>query len=96
MEQTMAVAAVLALLSGTLWWLRRRALPGVALPAKRGGRRLELLERLALAPQQVLYLVRFDDHALLLASSPTGCSLIERVPTEGIGDRLIRAGEDDR
>jgi len=96
MEQTMAVAAVLALLSGTLWWLRRRALPGVALPGKRGGRRLELLERLALAPQQVLYLVRYEDHALLLASSPAGCALIERVPLERTGNRAIGAREEGR
>jgi len=95
-EQTMAVAAVLALLFGTLWWLRRRGLAGVALPGKHGGRRLESLEHLALGPQQVLHLVRLQDHALLLASSPAGCVLIERVPVERIDNREMRAGGVDR
>jgi flagellar biogenesis protein FliO len=89
--QTTAVAAVLALLAGTFWWLRRRGLAGVAWPGKRGGRRLESLERLALGPQQVLHLVRFEDHTLLLASSPAGWVLIER-----IDNGEVRAPEVDR
>lgn len=75
----MAVAAVLALLVGTLWWLRRRGLAGAMLPGRRGGRRLESLERLALGPAQVLHLVRVENHTLLLASSPSGCVLLERI-----------------
>jgi len=94
--QTMAVAAVLALLAATLWWLRRRGRDGAASPGKRGGRRLESLERLALGPQQVLHLVRSRDHALLLAFSPAACVLIERVPMERIDHREVPAGEVDR
>jgi flagellar biosynthetic protein FliO len=77
MQQIAAVAAILALLLGVLWWLRKR---GFAVPAFAGGRsparRLECLERVALGPQQTLHLVRLGDRALLVAASPAGCSLL--------------------
>jgi len=77
-QQAAAVALVLALLGATLWWLRRR---GIAMPAmgrKPGSRRLESLERLPLGPQQTLHLVRVGQTALLLASSASGCALVQR------------------
>jgi flagellar protein FliO/FliZ len=78
-SQLGAVGLVLGLLGAALWWLRRR---GVGLPvaARRAGRRMECLERLPLGPQHMLYLVRVGDTALLLASSPGGCSLVQRYP----------------
>jgi len=76
--QATAVTAVLALLLGVLFWLRRRGLAAVVLPGRHGARRLESIERLALGPQQVLHVVRFQNHTLLLACSPGGCVLIER------------------
>jgi flagellar biosynthetic protein FliO len=75
-EQMAAVAGVLALLVVTLWWLRRRGFAGVRLGRRPAGRRLECLERLPLSPQHTLHLVRLGDAALLVASSPAGCSLI--------------------
>lgn len=80
--QMTAVAAVLALLVGTLWWLRRRGLAVSPFAARRSGRRLESLERLPLGPQHVLYLVRFQDRALLVAASPAGCVLLEQTPIQ--------------
>jgi len=78
-EQLAAVAGVLGLLLGCLWWLRRRNLvTGTA--RRRGERRLELLERLPLGPQHSLHLVRVDQTTLVVASSPSGCSLVERCP----------------
>jgi flagellar biosynthetic protein FliO len=77
-QQTGAVAAVLALLLLTLWWLRRRGLAGITLGRKSAGRRMESLERLPLGPQHALHLVRLGDSALLISSSPAGCSLIHR------------------
>ena len=80
-QQIAAVGAVLALLGATLWWLRRRGIAG-ALPGRRtAGRkiamkRLEHLERLALGPQHTLHLVRLGGRELLLASTPSGCTLI--------------------
>jgi flagellar biosynthetic protein FliO len=77
-QQAGAVAAVLALLLLTLWWLRRRGLTGMTLGRKNIARRLENLERLPLGPQHALHLVRFGGSALLISSSPAGCALIHR------------------
>ena len=79
-QQAVAVVAVLGLLAATLWWLRRRGLAGVVLGRKPGGRRLEALERLSLGPHHTLHLVRLGETALLLALSPTGCTLVQSVP----------------
>ncbi len=75
-QQITAVAGVLALLVGTLWWLRRHGFTTANLGKRPSGRRLECLERLPLGPQQTLHLVRLGNTALLLASSPAGCSLV--------------------
>ncbi len=86
-QQTGAVALVLALLLLSLWWLRKRGFAGVAgglpLARKANARRLESLERLPLGPQHTLHLVRFDGAALLISASPSGCALVHRV--EGAG-----------
>jgi flagellar biogenesis protein FliO len=77
-QQTGAVAAVLALLLLFLWWLRRRGVAGMTLGRKSAVRRLENLERLPLGPQHALHLVRLGGSALLISSSPAGCALIHR------------------
>ena len=77
-QQMAAVAVVLVLLAAALWWLRRRGVAGFAFPARRTGRAMESLERLALGPHHVLHLVRFQDRVLLLAASPSGCSLLDQ------------------
>lgn len=77
-QQTGAVAAVLALLLLTLWWLRRRGLAGIPLGRKTAERRMQSLERLPLGPQHALHLVRLGQSALLISSSPAGCALIHR------------------
>lgn len=76
-QQMTAVAIVLLLLGATLWVLRRRGFAGVALGNKSSARRIECLERLPLGPQHTLHLVRVDEIELLLALSPSGCSLVE-------------------
>jgi flagellar biosynthetic protein FliO len=78
MGQLAAVAGVLGLLVAALWWLRRHGF-AVSTPRGRSARRLEALERLPLGPQQSLHLVRVGDTALLVASSPAGCVLLERL-----------------
>ena len=80
MQQTAAVAGVLLLLGGTLWWLRRRGFAGLALGKKSSVRRLECLERLPLGPQHTLHLVRLGETALLLATSSAGCALVQSFP----------------
>ena len=87
-QQVAAVAAVLALLGATLWWLRRRGFATLAMGRKPGGRRMESLERLALGPQQTLHLVRVGRTALLLASSATGCALVRSFSCAEIAGEL--------
>jgi len=79
-QQMAAVAVVLLLLGATLWVLRRRGIASVSLCSKARGRRIQCLERVSLSPQHALHLVRVDENELLLASSPSGCSLVERLP----------------
>ena len=76
-QQMAAVAVVLLLLGATLWVLRRRGFAGLALGNKSAGRRIECLERLPLGPHHTLHLVRVGETELLLALSPSGCSLVE-------------------
>jgi len=75
-QQMAAVAVVLLLLGATLWALRRRSFAGVTLGNKAAGRRIECLERIPLGPQHTLHLVRVGETELLLALSPSGCSLV--------------------
>ena len=75
-QQMAAVAVVLFLLGGTLWILRRRGLAGVSVGNRAASRRMRCLERLPLGPQHTLHLVRVGETELLLASSPSGCSLV--------------------
>ena len=83
-RQVAAVVAVLSLLVGTLWWLRKRGIAGV-LPGRRSAaRRLECLERLPLGPHHMLHLVRVGDTSLLVASSPGGCALVQSFPSSQI------------
>ena len=85
--QVAAVAGVLTLLVGTLWWLRRRGIAGV-LPARRKAtRRLECLERLPLGPHHTLHLVRVGETAFLVASSPGGSALLQSFPSSEIDGR---------
>jgi flagellar biosynthetic protein FliO len=90
--QFAAVAAVLALAAATSWWLRRRGLAGPLMPRKAGGRRLESVGRLPLGPQQTLHLVRLGERALLVASAPSGCVLLQTVDWQEIensGEALV-------
>ena len=76
-REVASVAAVLCLLGAVLWVLRRRgwAAPG---PLRRArGRRMECVERLALGPQHAIHLIRLGGRGLLIASSPSGCALME-------------------
>jgi hypothetical protein len=51
------------------------------------GRKLECLERLPLGPQHTLHLVRLGDTALLVASSPGGCSLVRSLRASELAAR---------
>ena len=81
-EQMTAVALVLTILGTALWWLRRRGLAVMTMPRRHGERRMECLERLALGPQHTLHLVRLGTSELLVASSPSGCTLLKDLGRE--------------
>lgn len=79
-QQAISVLLVLAMLAGTLWFLRSRGLAQYRGPARRkSARHLETIARVALAPQHSVHLVRVLDHAVVLAVSPSGCTVIENV-----------------
>jgi flagellar biosynthetic protein FliO len=86
-QQMAAVAVVLLLLGATLWVLRRRGLAGISLGNRISARRMQCLERLPLGPQHTLHLVRVGETELLLASSPSGCSLVQK-----LAGRVAEAG----
>jgi len=78
MDPMPAVLAVLAVLGAALWWLRKKGTGGWFRPElRRKTRRLQSMERLALAPNHLLHLVRVDDRVLLIAQSPSGLALME-------------------
>jgi flagellar biosynthetic protein FliO len=83
-QQMAAVGLVLLLLGASLWVLRRRGIAGISLAGRPAKRRLECLERMPLGPQHTLHLVRVDGRELLVAASPSGCTLLERPPAEGL------------
>jgi flagellar biogenesis protein FliO len=78
-RQVMAISGVLLLLGAALWWLRRKGLAQYGGRPSTGARKrnLESVERLALGPQHSLHLVRMAGRALLVATSPTGCAVVE-------------------
>ena len=77
-QQYLAVTAVLVVLGGGLWWLRRHGYAAPAIGSRRG-RSLEPLERLALSPQHSLHLVRVGEAEVLLACSPGGCAVVREL-----------------
>jgi flagellar biogenesis protein FliO len=80
-QQALAILLVLALLAAALWFLRSRGLAHYRGAVRRNSTtHLEAIARLPLTPQHSVHLVRVSDHAVLLALSPTGCTLVERVP----------------
>src|SRR5690348_4359514 len=79
-QQALGVLLVLGLLAGTLWWLRNRGLAQFAgTPRRRKSGRMECIERLPLSPTHSLHFVRIGDRAVVLATSPSGCQVVESV-----------------
>ena len=80
-QQVLAIFLVLALLGGALWFLRSRGFAHYRGPVRRkSARHLEPIARLPLTPHHSVHLIRVSDHTVLLALSPSGCTLIERLP----------------
>jgi|SRR5271169_231756 len=95
-QQVLAVFLVLALLAATLWLLRSRGLAHYRGPARRkSAKHLESIARLPLAPQHSVHLVRVADHAILLALSPSGCTMIERLAWNPSAETVIASCDGD-
>ncbi len=81
-RQALGVLAVLAMLGGALWWLRRKGVAQFALKTGGGSRARSrrVIERLALTPQHSLHLVQVGERTVLVAASPGGCSILDSLP----------------
>jgi flagellar biosynthetic protein FliO len=88
-QQLFIVAAILGILCGGLWLLKRKgwARPAIRRTRPDGQPRLEVIDRLVLTPHHSLHLVRMADRTLLVGLSPNGCNLLESAPgaTPGLG-----------
>ena len=85
-QQVLGVLFVLALLGGTLWWLRSRGMAqfGLKIPGGSGkSRSLKVIERLPLGPQHSLFLVETSGGTVLVATSPAACAILDRFPKTG-------------
>jgi hypothetical protein len=90
-----AVVAVMAALALGLWWLRKKGARGwLTARTGRAARRMESMERLALAPHHTLHLVRLDDRTILVAQSPAGLALIEGAALSA--PQVLRAAAEGR
>ena len=89
-QQVLAVVAVLALLGGALWWLRRKGVAQFTVRGPGAGKTksMRVVERLALTPQHSLFLVRVAGRTMLIAASPGGCSILDGVAAELADERM--------
>ena len=80
LEQITMIFVVFALLGGMLWVLRNKGMASFRFGRKsfRGGKQLEIIERLPLTASHSIHLVRFADRTLLIGVAPGGCTLLER------------------
>ncbi len=91
-RQVVAIAVVFGLL-GLAWWLLRRqglARLGGGARGRKGLRRLEAVERLALSPHHALHLVRVGERVLLIGVHASGCTLLESLPGRELDERAVR------
>jgi LPXTG-motif cell wall-anchored protein len=77
--QLFAVAGVLILLGGSLYFLRRKGIARVGFRSAglANGRQLQSIERLPLTSQHSLHLIRVYGRTVLIAVSPGGCSVLD-------------------
>jgi flagellar biosynthetic protein FliO len=85
-QQFSVVVLVLGVLCGALWLLKRMGWTRVNLRRTRedGQPRLEVVDRLSLAPHHSLLLVRLADRTLLIGLSPHNCNLLESARVTGV------------
>jgi flagellar biogenesis protein FliO len=77
-QPLLAVVLVVALLCGSLYFLRLRGAAAFRLPRISSGglRKLEVLERVSLGPHHALHVVRVGDRSIVLATAPSSCQVV--------------------
>jgi flagellar biogenesis protein FliO len=85
-QQAIAVFVVLGLLGATLYWLRRQGAARLTMPRLGGSpsRQLQSIERLSLTAQHSLHLVCVAGRTLLIAVSPSGCTVLDQSPSASL------------
>ena len=93
-EPLLAVFAVLLLLIGVLFWMRRMGWVqgGGPVAFRPANRRMAVLERLPLSPQHALHLVRIGEQVFLVGVSPQGCTLIDHPALTDLKDHAVSSG----
>lgn len=79
LRQLFTVVGVLMLLGVSLYWLRKKGVAQFRLNTIGGAgeRQLQSIERLSLTAQHSLHLIRVGGRTVLVAVSPTGCSVLD-------------------
>jgi len=90
LQQATVVFVVLVLLGATLYWLRAKGMVryGLSARVRPEQKQLQPLERLPLTAQHSLHLVRVAGRLVLIAVSPSGCSILDHGDRESAGERL--------
>jgi flagellar biogenesis protein FliO len=83
LQPILAVALVVGLLCGSLYFLRIRGAAAFRLPRissggfRNGGdRKLEVLERVSLGPHHALHVVRVGGRSIVVATTPSSCQVV--------------------
>jgi flagellar biogenesis protein FliO len=79
LQPVLAAVFVLGLLGGALYWLRAKGLArfngkGIGRP---GARQMRVIERLPLTPNHSLHLVMVGGQRLVVAVSPSDCTVVD-------------------
>ncbi|HWF09014.1 MAG TPA: flagellar biosynthetic protein FliO [Bryobacteraceae bacterium] len=89
-QPLIAIVLVMALLGGALAVLRKRGVVSFdSRAASTRGRRMVVVERVALGPQHALHLVKAGGRLLLVATAPGSCQLLDR-EVDGNFDSEVR------
>ena len=82
LQQVLAVVAVLIALVTSLFVLRSKGIVRFAIQGRLASntRRMQAVERLPLTAQHSLHLVNVAGRELLIAVSPSGCSVLDGAP----------------
>jgi flagellar biogenesis protein FliO len=91
-QQALAVVAVLIALVTSLFVLRNKGIVRFAMQEKVASnrRRMQAVERLPLTAQHSLHLVNVAGRELLIAVSPSGCSVLDGAPRRTDEEGLVR------